>query len=136
MQARRLKTREQFQAILACSPFVRTEHFVMHRMVLEASETQAVPPASFVPDILWIGVMVPKRWARRAVTRNLIKRQVYSVARHYETMLPASAYLVRMRVAFDRLKFRSARSDALHTAVRGEIEQLFTQALRPAKVAA
>jgi len=136
MQARRLKTREQFQAVLACAPFARTEHFVMHRMVLEASGTQAVPRASFVVDGLWIGAMVPKRWARRAVTRNLIKRQVYSLARQHEPLLPAAVYLVRLRSAFDRLSFRSARSDALHTAVRREIEQLFTQAARPAKAAA
>lgn len=108
----------------------------MHRMVLETSGTQAAPRASFVVNSLWVGAMVPKRWARRAVTRNLIKRQVYSVARQHEALLPAAAYLVRLRSTFDRLDFRSARSDALQTAVRGEIEQLFNQALRPLKAVA
>ena len=105
-------------------------------MVLEASGTQAVPQASFAVDGLWIGAMVPKRWARRAVTRNLIKRQVYSIAAQHETMLPVAAYLVRLRGTFDRMQFKSARSDALHAAVRGEIEQLFSKALRPARAAA
>jgi ribonuclease P protein component len=132
MRGRRLKTRDQFQAVLACPSIARTEHFVMHRMVLEAS----APRALFALDTFWIGAMVPKRWARRAVTRNLIKRQIYSVAERPEASLPAAAYLVRLRATFDRTHFISARSDALTTAVRGEIEQLFSHALRPAKAPA
>lgn len=108
----------------------------MHRMVLEVSGTQVVPQTSFAVDGLWIGAMVPKRWARRAVTRNLIKRQVYSIAAQHEAVLPVAAYLVRLRGTFDRMQFRSAMSDALHAAVRDEIEQLFNKALRPARAAA
>jgi ribonuclease P protein component len=139
MQARRLKTRQQFQAVLACAPVARTEHFVMHRMVLETTGTGTAPvaAASVMPfpfDGLWLGAMVPKRWARRALTRNLIKRQIYSVAA--EQPLPAAAYLVRLRSGFDRLQFKSAASDALRAAVRREIEQLFAKAARPLKVAA
>src|SRR5256885_7500066 len=29
----------------------------------------------------WLGAMVPKRWARRSVTRHTIKRQIYAVDR-------------------------------------------------------
>lgn len=141
MQARRLKTRQQFQAVLACAPLARTEHFVMHRMVLETTGTGAAPVAAasampFPLDGLWLGAMVPKRWARRAVTRNLIKRQIYSVAAEQRPALPAAAYLVRLRSGFDRLQFKSAASDALRAAVRREIEQLFAKAARPLKVAA
>lgn len=69
--------------------------------------------------------MVPKRWARRAVTRNLIKRQIYSIADHFESSLPQAAHVVRLRAAFDRTHFKSASSDELKKAVRMEIEQLF-----------
>lgn len=133
MQAQRLKTREQFQAVLACTPLARTEHFVMHRMVTQTAGTATVP--SFPADGLWFGAMVPKRWARRAVTRNLIKRQVYSVAAQHAPALPAAAYLVRLRAGFDRLQFRSAASDVLRAAVQLEIEQLFRKAARTGKVA-
>ncbi len=105
-------------------------------MVLEVSGTQVVPQTFFAADGLWIGAMVPKRWARRAVTRNLIKRQVYSIAAQHETLLPAAAYLVRLRSTYDRTQFKSARSEALQAAVRGEIEQLFSKAQQPAKAAA
>jgi len=131
MQARRLKTREQFQAVLACPPFARTEHFVMHRLVMDTACAQPGLVEAFPADGPWLGAMVPKRWARRAVTRNLIKRQIYNVAAQQATVLPAAAYLVRMRGDFSRARFKSAASDPLRTAVRAEIEQLFRKVSRP-----
>lgn len=71
--------------------------------------------------------MVPKRWARRAVTRNTIKRQIYQVGSDFESRLPAAAHVVRLRSGFDRKQFISATSDALKHAVRGELQQLFGQ---------
>ncbi len=106
----------------------------MHRMVTQATVTAAVP--GFPADGLWFGAMVPKRWARRAVTRNLIKRQVYSIAASQATLLPVAAYLVRLRAGFDRLQFRSAASEPLRIAVRQEIEQLFRKAARTDRGAA
>ena len=137
-QARRLKTREQFQAVLACAPVARTEHFVMHRMDLDRADAASgsVSSALFARSQLWFGAMVPKRWARRAVTRNLIKRQIYSLAAQQQAALPMAAYLVRLRSGFERHDFRSAASTALRSAVRSEISQLFDKAARPAKVAA
>lgn len=60
--------------------------------------------------LFWVGALLPKRWARHAVTRNLIRRQVYAVAgqAHQQTHQQASqaagteplAYLVRLRASF------------------------------------
>ena len=50
--------------------------------------------------------MVPKRWARRAVTRNTIKRQIYAVGALFEARLPQAAHVVRLRTAFDRKAIR------------------------------
>jgi ribonuclease P protein component len=69
--------------------------------------------------------LVPKRWARRAVTRNTIKRQIYQVSAAFEPRLQAAAHLVRLRATFDRSQFISATSEALKRAVRGELQQLF-----------
>jgi ribonuclease P protein component len=110
----RLKTRAQFQAVLACGIVARTAHFALHRMQLEAPGPQ-------------VGVVLPKRWAKRAVTRNTIKRQVYSVSQAMQ--LSPAGYVVRLRVAFDRAQFPSAASDALKRAVRGELLQLFQRAV-------
>ena len=72
--------------------------------------------------------MVPKRWAKRAVTRNAIKRQIYSVSADFEPVLSERAHVVRLRAGFDRKQFVSARSDALKAAVREELLQLFARA--------
>ena len=69
--------------------------------------------------------MVPKRWAKRAVTRNAIKRQIYNVSAQYESTLSEGAHVVRLRSTFDRAYFASASSDALKAAVRSELQQLF-----------
>jgi ribonuclease P protein component len=108
----RLTTRAQFQAVLAAGIAARTAHFALHRM----PNTDPDGPAA-------IGLVIPKRWAKRAVTRNAIKRQAYSVSE--ATPLPAAAYLVRLRATFTG--FRSAKSDALKQAVRAELLQLFAK---------
>ncbi len=77
--------------------------------------------------------MVPKRWAKRAVTRNAIKRQIYTVStrlQHASTPagLPA-AFLVRLRREFSRQAFASASSCALNEAVRAELLDLMQTAL-------
>lgn len=78
----------------------------------------------FVDKSGWLGAMVPKRWAKRAVTRNAIKRQIYSVAAHSAGVLPDRAYVVRLRSGFDRAVFVSASSVALKRAVRAELFDL------------
>jgi ribonuclease P protein component len=72
--------------------------------------------------------MVPKRWAKRAVTRNAIKRQIYSVSAQFETHLGLAAHVVRLRAGFDRKLFVSATSEALKVALRAELIQLFERA--------
>lgn len=80
--------------------------------------------------VLGLGAMVPKRWAKRAVTRNTIKRQVYAVAALFGSRLPSAAYVVRLRATFDRKEFVSATSEPLRRAIRAELLQLFERAVR------
>lgn len=80
-----------------------------------------------------MGVLLPKRWAKRAVTRNTIRRQIYETARTSEWLAdPACAYVVRLRSGFSRQQFVSATSDPLKTAVRLELMQLYARYARPA----
>ena len=129
----------------------RTAHFVLHRSAFPApspvSRPQpgpagpqgvsasaqgrgpARPTALFgVRDQAWIGAVVPKRWARRAVTRNGIKRQIYSVSASFASRLPAAAHVVRLRTDFARSMFASAWSEPLKAAVRAELLLLFERA--------
>ena len=85
---------------------------------------------------LWVGAMTPKRWAKRAVTRNAIKRQIYAVSARFQQQLPKAAHVVRLRAGFDRKQFISASSEVLKSAVRAEIEQLLGRVARPLAVSA
>ena len=125
----RLKTRAQFQAAMTGGTVARTAHFALHRLALDMPTSPARPALFAVPGV-WLGVVLPKRWARRAVTRNAIKRQIYAVGALFETRLAQAAHVVRLRSAFDRQQFVSARSEPLRQAVRAELVQLFDQAAR------
>ena len=131
----RLKTRPQFQAALAGGTVSRTPHFALHRLSLPDPgtsagdpEVHAAKPPLFHPQAVWLGAMVPKRWARRAVTRNTIKRQIYAISEQFEVRLPCAAHVVRLRSGFDRKQFISATSTLLKQAVRLELVQLFEHA--------
>lgn len=131
----RLKTRSQFQAVLAGQRIASTAHFVLHQRDLkdiggrtaaqgsQATGTESAPRAP--PDESVMGAMVPKRWAKRAVTRNMIKRQIFSVGLQAEPGLPRAAFVVRLRTGFDRKQFVSASSVALKRQVHEELVSLF-----------
>jgi len=137
----RLKTRPQFQAALAGHSGVRTAHFALHSCELaqihptqqagEAPRDDLILDAGAVNQapIGVLGAMVPKRWAKRAVTRNAIKRQIYSVSAQYAPRLRPRGHVVRLRAAFDRKEFISASSDRLKAAVRAELLELFERAI-------
>lgn len=124
----RLKTRGQFQAVLASRAISRTPHFSLHAFSFAATDSGNESLATLFPGAdKWLGALVPKRWARRAVTRNSIRRQIYSVSAEYESHLQEGAHLVRLRTAFDRSAFRSATSAELQESVRLELRQLFSR---------
>lgn len=129
-----LKTKAQFQAVMVGPPVVKTHHFALHLACTQASGSEA---GLFPLPGLWVGVLIPKRWARRAVTRNTIRRQIYEVARLGRDQLPQSALVVRLRSEFSRKQFISATSDVLKAAVRAELQTLLarlqaSQSARPA----
>src|SRR4051812_17162671 len=129
----RLKTRAQYEAAMAGGTVSRTPHFVLHRAATQASPSPAPGMEQSGPSM---GAVVPKRWAKRAVTRNGIKRQIYAVSAAFEQRLPAAAHVVRLRTDFARKDFPSAWSDALKESVRAELLQLFEKVTRTAVIPA
>lgn len=101
----------------------KTPHFAMHRCALVDANTPTLRNPLFPQENVWLGAMLPKRWAKRSVTRHLIKRQVYAMAQ--SVALANAAYVVRLRAGFDRQRFISASSQALKQTVRQEMMQLF-----------
>ncbi len=126
----RLQTRPQFEAALAGATIAKTPHFALHRNSLDAmpvasSNGAAIPRSALFPVMdTWLGAMVPKRWARRAVTRNAIKRQIYAVSAEFQQLYPQAAFVVRLRRDFSRAEFVSASSLHLRSAVRRELQSL------------
>jgi len=117
----RIVAKAQFSAVMQGQIVARTPHFALHQVALTVPLFNLAEP--------YLGVLVPKRWAKRAVTRNTIKRQIYAVSTDMSKQNPspfqAVAYVVRLKSGFDRAEFISATSDKLKTAVRTELQQLF-----------
>ena len=100
----------------------------MHRAL---SASPPVESATTVfPAGVWLGAMVPKRWAKRAVTRNTLKRQIYIVSASLDHQFACAAYLIRLRAEFSRQLFPSATSDALKQAAQAELTDLLQTGLK------
>ncbi len=89
----------------------------MHRLQITEAHASLFPAA--IAAEAFVGVMSAKRFAKRAVTRNLIKRQIYAVTAEFP-LIPA-AYAVRLKAPFAKEQFKSASSDALKRVVRSEL---------------
>ncbi|MDR7298936.1 MULTISPECIES: ribonuclease P protein component [Roseateles] len=150
----RIQRPVDFERVLARPSRSRSAHFALHHLSadlapsawaaaklrtaqaeLSTGESQPVhnvvehqPPS--VPNGCWLGMVVPKRHARRAVTRTLLKRQIRA-AFAATAGIPPGLWVVRLRSPFDRQKFPSAASDALRQAARDELAQLLDRALKP-----
>jgi ribonuclease P protein component len=128
----RITTKAQFAAVMSGQTVSKTPHFALHRVAIapRASANAVTSPVKslFAVQDTWLGVVVPKRWAKRAVTRNTIKRQIYAVSTDSSCHLPTAAHVVRLRAGFDRAEFISATSDKLKIAVRAELQHLFSGA--------
>ena len=107
--------------VLAQSP-----HFALHGLRLSLAGADA-PLFAFAPS--YIGVVLPKRHAKKAVRRNLLRRQVVSLGRDMNTALHDSALVVRLKRGFDEKTFISASSVPLKKAVRAELSDLFHRGL-------
>jgi ribonuclease P protein component len=109
----RLVHKRDFESVLSQRPSRWTPHFALH--VLQP-----------VAKPFGVGVVLPKRWAKRAVTRNGIRRQIYAVAAQALRARPGRAMVVRQRAAFSQDDFPSAWSRPLKRQVRNELQQLLS----------
>ena len=145
-----------FERVLRTRTFVNTPHFAAHRLLdlpsprskqLSVSATSklstagqaaspgpvddlSVDPCRTLAHTLWVGAVVPKKHARRAVTRTLLKRQIYAAVQRHVSALRAGLWVVRLRAPFDRATYVSAASDALKRCARDELDALLRQSAR------
>lgn len=146
----RLKRRAEFERVLGTGGngvAARSQHFVLHhvsdafgaapgaatgQLSTGSSTTQgdAVDVSVASAGGVRAGAVIPKRWARRSVTRSLLKRQVFAAFERHLSLMPAGMWVVRLRSSFDTAQFPSAASQALRAAARSELDRLFEQAVR------
>lgn len=86
--------------------------------------TAAASPGASLAARWWLGCVVPKKHAKRAVTRTLLKRQMRQVFESQAGGLPEGRWLMRLNRGFASTQFRSAASDALRRAASEELHQL------------
>ncbi len=137
-----------FTQVLNAPPRARTPHFVLHHLPRRPStgkqvtstpgeadlSTAPTPEISLPVDQspvtgLWLGLVVPKRHAKRAVTRTLLKRRIRAAVAGAATSLPAGLWVVRLRTPFARTEFISAASERLGCAAADELALLMATAV-------
>ncbi len=136
---------DALKALLSAPTVAKTSHFILQAALVkpvaqelptgiapeqtESVDNYVFPSPSAQPPI-GLALVVPKRHAKRAATRNLVKRQMREAVRRWSADWTGRQVLIRQRSAFSPQQYHSAASDALREAVRGELELLFTQASR------
>lgn len=158
---------DDFQRALGSRPVSRTAHFVLHALPCpspvtgadtttatclpsELSTTDTATEVMLVDDpvgrpsgaatVAWrLGLVLPKKKARRSVTRSLIRHQAREALRRHAPAVARGrhgrgidGWVVRLRAPFDRQQFPSAASGALKMAVRQELDELWARLIVPA----
>ena len=115
--ARLLKT-DEYSSVFRLRPWRRSPHFVLYGKPT-GNEAR-------------LGLVIGKKQAPRAVTRNLIKRLARDAFRLRRTELGGWDILLRLHAKIDRKAMPSAKSPTLRTLMRGEIDMLIDRAVREA----
>lgn len=150
----RLAQSVDFERALKTRSRVTTPHFALHHLQgwpargrplrparsrsADLSTSTLTPSELLVEDSLpvgavdapggcWLGWVVPKRHAKRSVTRSLLKRQIRLSAEGHAGHFSLGIWVVRLRAPFDRTGFVSAASDLLKRAARDELDHLFAK---------
>jgi ribonuclease P protein component len=113
--ARLLKT-DEYSSVFRLRPWRRSAHFVMY----------GKPTGNDAR----LGLVIGKKQAPRAVTRNLVKRLAREAFRVRRAELGGWDILLRLHAKIDRKAMPSAKSPPLRDLCREEIDGLLERAVR------
>ena len=126
---------EEFQTVMRSGQRYSSEHFMLH-----CAPRQGACPAQATGavGVNRIGALLPKRWAKKAVRRNALRRQIYALAQQGLPVLAQAIgqpldCVVRLRAAWPATAFISASSPAFKQSVAAELAALFALAQRKAR---
>ena len=138
--------KSDFERLLAAPSRSRSAHFAVHHVdskpavpvwrhkkaaEQKLSTTRALITDRPVDDLQfghWLGTIVPKRHARRSVTRSLLKRQMREALASHAGRLAPGMWLLRLRSPFLTAQFPSAASTTLRQTAWVELDQLLSKA--------
>jgi ribonuclease P protein component len=113
--ARLLKT-DEFSSVFRLRPWRRTAHFVVYGR----------PTGNDAR----LGLVIGKKYAPRAATRNLVRRLAREAFRLRRAEFGGWDVLLRLHTRFDKKALPSASSPPLRALCRSEIEALLDKAAR------
>ncbi len=99
--------------------------------VLVDDSARSAPNLPTSSSDIWLGLVVPKRHAKRSVTRQLLKRHMRAAVSEQQALTPALAHglwVLRLRAAFDVKQYPSAASTVLGQEARQELVELLRRA--------
>ncbi|WP_216796282.1 ribonuclease P protein component [Candidatus Vallotia tarda] len=111
----RLRKTDEFSSVFRLRPCARSAHFMLYRRPTQQAAR--------------LGVVVGKKQAPRAVTRNLVKRLVREAFRLRRLELTGWDVLIRLSHKIDHEHFLSAGSVALTQMLQEQIEYLVAHAV-------
>ncbi|AIU27582.2 hypothetical protein LV28_14460 [Pandoraea pnomenusa] len=127
--ARLLKT-DEFSSVFSLRPLRRSAHFVLY---MRRRDSAPDTPVDAMPQEGRIGIVVGKKHAPRAVTRNLIKRQAREMFRQRRAALAGWDFVLRLTRRFDKGTYTAAAAPVLNTLCHAEFTQLFDAAEKAAR---
>jgi len=113
--ARLLKT-DEFSSVFRLRPWRRTAHFVVY--------------GKPTGNAARLGIVIGKKYAPRAATRNLVRRLMREAFRTRRAEFAGWDVLLRQHSRFDAKVLPSAASAPLATLCAGEIHALFDKAAK------
>ena len=115
-QAARLLKTDEFSSVFRLRPWRRTAHFVVYGRPT-GNEAR-------------LGLVIGKKYAPRAATRNLVRRIAREAFRLRRAEFGGWDVLLRLHTRFDKKALPSASSPPLKALCRSEIEALLDKAAR------
>lgn len=108
---RRLRKTDEFSSVFRMRPCARTDHFILYARSNRLRQAR-------------LGIVVAKRFAQRAVTRNTIKRLCREVFR--QSPLPPLDCIIRL-IAPINMRYQSAMSKSMKQLLYREVTHLIAQ---------
>lgn len=144
-----------FQQALGTRPVARSAHFTVHFAIpslVRPGKLSTGPAPEQVEPVdevrthhrVWrLGLVIPKKMARRSVTRSLIKHQARELFRLHAPALeqagwlsdqrPVCNWVLRLKAPWPKQDWPSAASEPLKQAVRAEILAVLAHCLKGEK---